>query len=763
MKSLQQIINNINYHSLFKEVKIGLEKESQRVTLDGTLATTDHPSVFGCRNFHPSIQTDFSETQVEIITPVANSGKEVLEELAAIHEVVLRSMPADEMLWPMSMPPKLPEEDHDIKIAKLANPKDVAYREQLAATYGKRKQMVSGIHYNFEFSVEFLEKLFEEQTEYTLLKEFKTAVYLKVARNYLRYRWLVTYLIGAAPLPEEGYFTGCKKGMPEVPVRSIRNSRYGYTNDDSVFVSYRSIEDYVTSIEGLVNSGKISEEKEFYSAVRLRGGKTAADLAAKGVKYIEVRNIDNNPYAPYGITEEQIDVLHLFLMYMLWMDEPNEDADDMLKIGEKLNDAVALEHPLTQTSLSEEGEALLAGMADMVNQIGAPAKLVDLVACCQRLVSEPEKTLAGRMITEVNQGISQHDLAVSLGREYYEQAHARPYQLAGYTDMELSTQLLMFDAIQKGVAVEVLDRQDQFLKLTYRGQIEYVKKANMTSRDNYVVPLMMENKTVTKKVLAKAGFNVPQGKEFDSKEEALSAYGYFMGKGIVVKPKSTNYGLGISIFKEGASQAAYEEAVRIAFSEDRSILVEEFISGTEYRFFVIDGKVKAIMLRVPANVCGDGVHSIAELVAIKNQDPLRGTNHRAPLQLIELGDIEKLMLQEQGVTPETILAEDQVVYLRENSNVSTGGDSIDMTDEMSECYKEIAAQAVEAMGAKISGIDLIIPDYQKVTTSASQDYGIIEANFNPAMHMHVYPFAGKGRRLTQDVLRLLYPAISFDA
>lgn len=762
MKSLQNIISKISYHSLFKEVKIGLEKESQRVTLDGTLATTDHPKIFGCRNFHPSIQTDFSETQVEIITAVANSGKEVLEELAAIHEVVLRSMPEDEMLWPMSMPPKLPEDDRDIKIAKLANPKDVAYREQLAATYGKRKQMVSGIHYNFEFSVEFLEKLFAEQDEYELFKEFKTAAYLKVARNYLRYRWMVTYLIGAAPLPEEGYFTGCKKGMPNVPVRSIRNSHYGYTNDESVFVSYRSIEDYVTSIEELVNSGKISEEKEFYSAVRLRGGKNAADLAAKGVNYIEVRNIDNNPYAPYGITEEQIDVLHLFLMYMLWMDEPAEDADDMLKMGEKLNDLVALEHPLTQTSLAVEGEQLLSGMAEMVNQIGAPDKLVSLVTCCQTLFDSPEKTLAGRIITEVNEGISQHDLAVSLGKSYHEQAYTRPYQLAGFTDMELSTQLLMFDAIQKGVAVEVLDRQDQFLKLTYRGQVEYVKKANMTSRDSYVVPLMMENKTVTKKVLAQAGFNVPQGKEFDSKKEALANYGYFMGKGIVVKPKSTNYGLGISIFKEGASQAAYEEAIRIAFSEDSAILVEEFVSGTEYRFFVIDGKVKAIMLRVPANVCGDGKHSVAELVAKKNQDPLRGTNHRAPLQLIELGDIEKLMLQEQGVSAETILEKDQIVYLRENSNVSTGGDSIDMTDEMPECYKEIAIQAVEAMGAKISGIDLIIPDYKKVATSGSQDYGIIEANFNPAMHMHVYPFAGKGRRLTQDVLKLLYPEILFN-
>lgn len=61
---------------------------------------------------------------------------------------------------------------------------------------------------------------------------------------------------------------------------------------------------------------------------------------------------------------------------------------------------------------------------------------------------------------------------------------------------------------------------------------------------------------------------------------------------------------------------------------------------------------------------------------------------------------------------------------------------------------------MKALGAEISGIDLVIPDMTK-----AGEYGIIEANFNPAMHMHIYPYAGKGRRLTMDVLRLLFPEI----
>ena len=74
------------------------------------------------------------------------------------------------------------------------------------------------------------------------------------------------------------------------------------------------------------------------------------------------------------------------------------------------------------------------------------------------------------------------------------------------------------------------------------------------------------------------------------------------------------------------SQADYQKALEIAFKEDIDVLVEEYFAGTEYRFFVINGQTKAIMLRVPANVKGDGVHTIRELVEQKNQDILRGTS-----------------------------------------------------------------------------------------------------------------------------------------
>src|SRR5699024_11198024 len=179
--------------------------------------------------------------------------------------------------------------------------------------------------------------------------------------------------------------------------------------------------------------------------------------------------------------------------------------------------------------------------------------------------------------------------------------------------------------IQKGIGQEVLDEQDQFIKLSNQRQVEFIKNCNMTSKDTYIAPLIIENKTVTKKILAKTGFKVPTGSEYTTIKQAEKEYLKYANVGFVIKPKSTNYGLGISIFKKGANFSDYQEAVQLAFQEDTAILIEEFLPGQEYRFFVVKDEVKAILLRVPANVVGDGIHSIEALVAKKNEDPLRET------------------------------------------------------------------------------------------------------------------------------------------
>ncbi|WLV24619.1 bifunctional glutamate--cysteine ligase GshA/glutathione synthetase GshB [Aciduricibacillus chroicocephali] len=750
---LKKMLADAHVKPYLLKARFGIEKEGQRVDLAGNLAETDHPECIAKRDEHPYIQRDFAETQMELITPICETLEDLFNYLSAIHDVAHLTMGKQEMLWPLSMPPQLPKKEEDIKIAKLKNFQSVLYRRSLSKSYGRRIQMISGIHFNFEFAEELIQTLFNLQSEFKNYRQFKTEIYLKVTRNYLHYQWFVTYFYGASPLSEKNFFDN---DCLTKPVRSIRNSKYGYSNHDDVHVSYSSIEKYITDLTQMVEKGLLIEEKEFYSSVRLRGGRQVADLADHGVRYMELRNIDLNPFETIGISYEQAEFLHLFLLYMLWKDEGNH-CDEWVKEGDALNEAVALEHPLSHTQLEQDANAIIKEMEQLAEALNLPVSDT-LFANLKEMLQDPSKTLAGKLYQKSEESC-QADLATSIAKENYKSAWDKPYQLTGFTDMELSTQILMSDAIQQGIKIEILDRQDQFLKLQFNDRIEYVKNGNMTSKDSYIATLIMENKTVTKKVLQQHGFRVPAGEEFNRIEQALRSYDMFSTKAFVVKPKSTNYGLGISIFKDGASREDYEEAIKIAFQEDSSVLVEEFLSGTEYRFFVLDDKVLAILLRTPANVEGDGKRTIEELVAEKNRDPLRGRDHRTPLEVIQLGEIEKLMLKAQGHKIDSIPKNGETVYLRENSNVSTGGDSIDVTDQISDDYKKIAVDAVAALGAKISGIDLIIED---ITVPASDKgaYGIIEANFNPSMYMHIYPYKGEGRRVTTDILRYVFPEIN---
>ncbi|QGM80164.1 bifunctional glutamate--cysteine ligase GshA/glutathione synthetase GshB [Otariodibacter oris] len=757
--NIKEIIKKNNLSLLFQEGSFGIEKESQRVYKDGSIVTTPHPHKFGNRSYHPYIQTDFAESQLELITPPNNKIEDTYRWLSAIHEVVQRIIPEDEYIFPLSMPAGLPPEEL-IKVAQLDDLQDVAYREHLVKAYGKNKQMVSGIHYNFQLSPIFIEKLYQAQSNSQSFVEFQNNLYLKMATNFLRYQWILLYLLSATPTVEDKYF---KDGSPLKKgdyVRSLRSSKYGYVNDPEIKVSFDSLQEYVETLEHWVNSGKLIAEKEFYSNVRLRGAKKVRDLLTTGIKYLEFRLFDLNPFEIYGISLNDAKFIHYFALLMIWMDK----AENAIEVGQERLAQVAWEHPLDETAFRDEGEQILHQLLAMLEEINAPSELKDIVQQKLLAFADPRKTLCGRLVEEIEALGSYQKLGAHFAQKYKQQSLSRFYALSAFDNMELSTQALFFDAIKAGLNVELLDENDQFLSLKFNDHLEYVKNGNMTSHDSYISPLIMENKVVTKKVLQKAGFNVPQSIEFTSVDEAIRQYPLFENRAIVIKPKSTNYGLGITIFQQGVkNQEDFTQAVEIAFREDREIMVEDYLTGTEYRFFVLGDKTEAVLLRVPANVVGDGIHTVAELVNSKNSDPLRGDGSRTPLKKIALGEIEALQLKEQGLTFESILAKDQLVQLRANSNVSTGGDSIDMTDEMHPSYKELAVGIAKAMGAAVCGVDIIIPDLTKPATKELSSWGVIEANFNPMMMMHIFPYQGKSRRLTQNVLKMLFPELEINA
>lgn len=316
--------------------------------------------------------------------------------------------------------------------------------------------------------------------------------------------------------------------------------------------------------------------------------------------------------------------------------------------------------------------------------------------------------------------------------------------------LELSTQVLIAEALRRGVAVEILDPVDNFIALRRDGHTEYVKQATRTSADTYVSALLMENKQVTKHVLRSAGLRVTDGRQYHDAAKAAQDQAQWAGRHIVVKPNSTNFGEGVTILGTADGPAAYLAAVAGAFTHDTSVLVEEFIEGREFRFLVITGRTRAVLHRVPANVTGDGHSTIRELVEIKNRHPFRGEGYRKPLEKIRLGEVETAFLAAQGLTPDSVPPAGATVYLRRNSNISTGGDSIDFTDTMPAVYQRLAERATAAAGATICGLDMIIPDLE--ATGEDAPYSILELNFNPALHIHDFPAVGENRHVERHVL-----------
>ncbi|MFA8450281.1 MAG: bifunctional glutamate--cysteine ligase GshA/glutathione synthetase GshB, partial [Bacteroidales bacterium] len=342
---------------------------------------------------------------------------------------------------------------------------------------------------------------------------------------------------------------------------------------------------------------------------------------------------------------------------------------------------------------------------------------------------------------------------LELAHKYLKDSKAKDYVFSSFQDMELSTQLLMRAAVRRGVTINILDRKENFLELVKGDKKEYVCQATKTSKDNYVSILLMENKVVTKEILSDNNIRVPKGNYYTASNTAKQDFYLFKGKQIVVKPKLTNFGIGINILKENYDYNTFCKVIDFAFSYDSSILIEEFVEGHEYRFFVLEDNVLGVLRRIPANVDGDGVRNIEELIKLKNQDSLRGKGYKTPLEKITLGEVEEMFLAQQDLNKHYVPERGERVFLRENSNISTGGDSVDYTDMIHPSYKKIAVEAMRAVKAKVTGLDMMIQDINKPANNSN--YAIIELNFNPAIHIHCHPYKGKNRKINEHLLDFL--------
>lgn len=772
-KGLLKIIKDESLEDYFIKANFGLEKENVRVTERGNLALTPHPKAFGDREKNPYIKTDFSESQLEMVTPVCNTLDEVYSFICNLNKVVsLEIMKNGEFLWPQSNPPILPREE-EIPIAKLSNRADELYRENLSEKYGKKKQVISGIHYNFSFKEEFIKLLYKELKVKKDFREFKDDIYLRMARNFQKYHWLLIYLTGASPVFHESYIDEIKEEGEKLrddsyyikDDTSLRNSSYGYKNKKDYYVSYNSIEEYASDIKNLVKDKEIQSIKEYYNPIRLKslGSEDMLEsLLNKGIDYLEVRLLDLDPLSIQGVSKETLYLVHLFMIYTLLKE--NEEITykeqeeffknhDMVSLKGRNEEAVIYENGVP-VLLKDKGREILSEIGEIVEILfSSNEKFKNVIKRALEKINNPNYTISEKLIKDIKEE-GYVNFHMRLAKEYLNNFKNKEFNLVGYEDLELSTQILILDAIKRGIEFNMMDRLENFISLSHGEKVEYVKQATKTSKDSYITALIMENKLVTKDILRENNIRVPKGKDYDNIDEAKKDFRLFKDEKIVIKPKSTNFGLGISIFTGEYSREDYNKAVEIAFREDSSILIEEFMTGKEYRFLVIGEEVVGILHREPANVIGNGESTIEELVFEKNKDPLRGKGYKTPLEKIKLGEIEEMFLKNQGLSFKSIPKNGEKIYLRENSNISTGGDSIDFTDKIHHSYKEVALKSAKAVKALICGVDMVIDNIEE--EAKEKNHGIIELNFNPAIHIHCFPYKGENRKAGEKILDLLF-------
>ena len=261
-----------------------------------------------------------------------------------------------------------------------------------------------------------------------------------------------------------------------------------------------------------------------------------------------------------------------------------------------------------------------------------------------------------------------------------------------------------------------------------------------------------QDKDETKRVLGNIGLPVPKGDVARTVAGAVEIADE-IGYPVLLKPLNANHGKGISgrLDDEAAVRAAFDAAS----AYDRRVVVEQFAHGRDHRVLVVNGRVVACAERVPARVVGDGVHTVRQLIDEANRDPRRGVGHTKILTRLPCDQPTEDFLARSGYTLASVPAAGEVVPLRSTANLSTGGTSIDRTDEMHPDNVTACEMAAGVVGLDIAGIDVLTPDIS--VPFRENDAVIIEVNAAPGVRMHTHPSEGRPRNVGAPVIDMLYP------
>ncbi len=313
-----------------------------------------------------------------------------------------------------------------------------------------------------------------------------------------------------------------------------------------------------------------------------------------------------------------------------------------------------------------------------------------------------------------------------------------------------STASIVDEAIARGIPWIRLNKYS-LCQLGY-GKNQVRIQATVTSQTSSIGVDIAKDKEDTKFLLSQAEIPVPKG-EIIRTEIGLKEFIEDIRFPLAIKPIDGNHGRGVTTNITNWEQAL--EGFRLAKKISNSVIVEQFIQGEDYRLLVINYKLVAAAKRLAAQVTGDGIHTIQELVNMTNADPRRGFGHEKVLTYITIDEISMKLIQQNGYTLDTVLKKDEVQYLKDTANLSTGGTSIDVTDIVHPHTVFMAERISRIVGLDICGIDFLTTDISKPVAEAGG--AVIEVNAGPGFRMHLAPAEGLPRNVAAPVIDMLYP------
>ena len=487
-------------------IRRGLEKESLRAQPSGMLALTPHPAALGSPLTHPGITTDFSESQVELVTGTHASAEAALSELTQLHQTTLQALQADgdEMLWVSSMPCGLPT-DETIPIARFGSSNvgraKSIYRMGLGHRYGRRMQTISGIHYNWS------------------MPGLDNEDYFSLIRNFRRHAFLLLVLFGASPAVCSTFVEGrdhallplidpasantsakpdnapCSGTMYMPYSTSLRMGRLGYQSDAqaTLAVSYNSLEGYAASLHaaltqpypsyeqvGIQNPGGdynqlacslLQIENEFYGTIRPKrviypGERPLHALRERGVEYIEVRLMDLDPFEPVGIAASTMRLLDIFLLHCLLAESPPDSPEEIADIKHNQHLCAArgrepglqLKRQGTEIALTDWGLELLQACEPIAQALDAAhggLLHAQALAAALSALKNPETLPSARVLAAVRQQHGHSFVQFILNQSEKTHAHllALPFSPAEQAHYEK----LRADSIQAQAKLELQD------------------------------------------------------------------------------------------------------------------------------------------------------------------------------------------------------------------------------------------------------------------------------------------------------------------